>query len=108
MSEDLNEIAVKAKKLYEENLEIKKADIFEKQKHQAMIFIGISNDECSAPNLWSEYVEKVSSLIKDEGFYIAVLFEQFNEDVKRPPYAIVFNVCGNFMKKILKYFPSIR
>ena len=60
------------------------------------------------PNLWSEYVEKVSSLIKDEGFYIAVLFEQFNEDVKGPPYAMSFQRMWNFMKKILKYFPSIR
>lgn len=94
LSEDLNSIAIEqARELHSnlKNLVIKEADIFKKDEKEVFDFYW-DRAMMSAlhPELWPEYVEKVSDLIKDGGFYVGVLFESFNEEVKGPPYDMSF------------------
>ena len=94
ISEDLNSIAVdEAKKLHQDikGLTIRQADFFNKKESEVYDFYW-DRAMMSAlhPDLWPEYVAKLSSMIKAGGFYVGVLFESFNEEVKGPPYAMSF------------------
>jgi len=110
LCEDLNSLAVeKAKELHSdaENLTIREADIFQKDEKEVFdCYWDRAMMSALHPELWPEYVEKVSELIKDGGFYIAVLFESFNEDVKGPPYAMSFEKMWELFEENFSLFSA--